>query len=109
MTTTPITLWSKPSCVQCNMVKKFLIEKFTGQRGLNIEETRVEWQKLIDQGIVQENDLTAEENAKELEYFKGLGYMSAPITEYMNHAIPGFIPPELEDMAHSWKIHNDAS
>ncbi|QDF16962.1 NrdH-like glutaredoxin [Microbacterium phage YellowPanda] len=103
---TPITLWSKPNCVQCNMVKKLLIEKFTGRRGLGIEETKAEWQNLISLGIVSEQDLTAEENNKQLEYFKGLGYMSAPITEYKDSAIPGFIPSELDDMVASWKNHN---
>ncbi|QKY80367.1 NrdH-like glutaredoxin [Microbacterium phage Pabst] len=103
---TPITLWSKPVCVQCTMVKKRIIEQFTGERGLDREDTLAYWNTLIREGKVVEYDLTAEENKDQLEYFKELGYLMAPITEYQNHAVPGFIVAEIDDMVASWKVHN---
>lgn len=102
----PIILWSKPVCQQCYMVKGLLIRELDGRTGLNREDTMALWQTLIREGKVAEYDLTAEENKDQLEYFKGLGYAMAPITEYRNSAIPGFNVSELTDMAHAWKTHN---
>lgn len=63
-----VTVWDKPNCVQCAAVER----------------------RLTAAGIPFETrDLTAEENAKHLSYFKGLGYQSAPITEYGDKLVPG--------------------
>ena len=53
-----ITVYTKPSCVQCDMTKKFLDDA-----GL---EYSVE-------------DITSEANAAQLAYFLVEGYMAAPI------------------------------
>ena len=72
-----VIVWTKPSCVQCTTVK----------RRLNEADVPFE-----------ERDLTAPEHAKDLEHFKGLGYFSAPITEYGSKAVPGYIPSEIDEI-----------
>ena len=91
-----ITVWTKPLCVQCNAVKRRLVEQITGQTGLTLMQLAEKWQLLKDAGKVLERDLTAPENEESLQHFKGLGYTSAPITEYGPHAVPGYIPDEID-------------
>lgn len=99
----PITVWTKPVCMQCNMVKKFFVEKFVGRSGIRPDEVKIIWTNLVNEHKVRERDLTAESNAESLEFFKGLGYSSAPITEYKSHAVPGFIPAELATIFEEYK------
>lgn len=57
---TKIIVWSKPACSQCVQTKRFLDGK----------------------GIpYKEKDITAPENARQLQIFKGLNIMTAPIVE----------------------------
>ena len=93
-----ITLWTKPNCVQCNAVKRRLVEKIKGLVGLTVTQLKEEFQKLVHEGVVTERDLTAPENEESLLHFKGLGYTSAPITEYGPHAVPGYIPDEIDNI-----------
>ncbi|AZV01772.1 NrdH-like glutaredoxin [Microbacterium phage ArMaWen] len=102
----PIILWSKPVCQQCYMVKRLLIKELDGREGVDREDTMALWNTLIREGKVVEYDITAPENADQLEYFKKLGYLSAPITEYHGSATPGFNVAELKDKANAWKTHN---
>ncbi|QJD51259.1 NrdH-like glutaredoxin [Microbacterium phage Ashton] len=106
--TTPITVWTKPVCVQCNAVKRRLVEQLTHQAGLSPDQVKRDWEKLKELGRVQEFDLTAEEHEKDLLHFKGLGYVSAPITEYEGSAIPGYNPDELDKVVEKWKAAHAA-
>lgn len=77
-----ITLWSKPACQQCRMVAT----------------------KLSSAGVPYiTEDLTAPENAKQLDHFKALGFLSAPITEYAGFAVPGFNPDGLDQIIAAYK------
>lgn len=79
---TVVVVWSKPACVQCGLVK----------------------QRLTDADVpFVERDLTAPEAAKDLAHFKGLGYASAPITEYGGIAFPGFMPSEVDRVIDAWR------
>lgn len=82
---TVVTVWAKPACVQCRMVK-FRLEA----AGVPFEE----------------RDLTAPDHAKDLEHFRGLGYFSAPITEYGSIAVPGFMPSEIDRVIDAWWAHH---
>lgn len=85
--TTQITVWTKPNCVQCRLVKA----------------------RLTTAGVpYTEQDITAPENTRELEYFKGLGYLSAPITEYGKLAFAGFIPAEIDRIADAYRAAVEA-
>lgn len=77
-----VVVWTKPSCVQCRLVK-FRLDA----AGVPFEEM----------------DLTAPENTKDLEHFRGLGYSSAPITEYAGIAVPGFMPSEIDRVIEAWR------
>jgi hypothetical protein len=55
-----------------------------------------------------ERDLTAPEHAKDLEYFRGIGYSSAPITEFAGIAVPGFTPSEIDRVIEAWRAEHDA-
>lgn len=78
-------VWTKPACVQCRLVKH------------RLEQAGVPF---------VERDLTVPESAKDLEYFRGLGYTSAPITEFEGIAVPGFMPAEIDRLIGAWKaIH----
>lgn len=77
-----VIVWTKPNCVQCRLVKK----------------------RLTDADVPYvEQDLTAPEAAKDLEHFRGLGYSSAPITEYGGIAFPGFMPAEVDRVIEAWQ------
>lgn len=70
-----ITVYTKPSCVQCGAVKRWL-----DKRGLEYETV----------------DLPS--NPDKLEEFKALGIMAAPITVVDDHEpIPGFNPILLDE------------
>lgn len=84
---TVVTVWTKPACQQCRMVK-FRLEA----AGVDFEE----------------RDLTAPDAAKDLEHFRGLGYLSAPITEYRGSAVPGFMPSEIDRIITAWRAENPA-
>ncbi|QDF15919.1 hypothetical protein HWC34_gp09 [Microbacterium phage Alex44] len=103
---TPITLWTKPVCQQCYMVKVLLIKELDGRTGVDREDTMRLWYTLVREGKVVEKDLTAEEHREDLEYFKSLGYASAPITEFQGSAVPGFNVAELKDLAHKFKLQH---
>lgn len=79
---TVVTVWTKPACQQCRMVK------------FRLEAADVDF---------EERDLTAPENAKDVDHFRGLGYLSAPITEYRGSAVPGFMPLELDQIIAAWR------
>ncbi|RLK47644.1 glutaredoxin family protein [Microbacterium telephonicum] len=82
-----ITVWTKPNCVQCRLVKH----------------------RLTQAGVTYtERDITAPEHAADLAHFKSLGYMSAPITEYEDTAFPGFVPAEIDRIAAAWKTAHPA-
>ena len=77
-----ITVWTKPACVQCTAVKR----------------------RLTAAGVpFTERDLTADENASDLEYFQKLGYRSAPITEHGHVAVAGYIPAEIDRIIAAWR------
>jgi glutaredoxin-like protein NrdH len=72
---TTVTVYTKPACVQCNAVKRSLRSK----------------------GIpFVEKDLTSEENAEALKWFKSKGYASAPVTQYGDFDFPGFDPISID-------------
>lgn len=80
---TDVIVWTKPACVQCRLVKARL-----------------------DAAAVPylEEDITSEANAKDLEYFRGLGFTSVPITEYGGIiAFPGFMPAEVDRVIAAWR------
>ena len=80
-----VIVWSKPSCQQCRMVK------------FRLEAAGVEY---------EERDLTVPESAKDLEHSRGLGYYSAPITEFGEIAVPGFMPSEIDRVIAAWRAAN---
>ena len=84
----PIVVWTKPACVQCTAVKRRLTEA-----GVPFEE----------------RDLTAPENAKDLAHFVGIGYRSAPITEYGEIAVPGFVPSEIDRVVEAWRERQEVA
>lgn len=77
-----VVVWTKPSCVQCTAVKR------------RLDEAHVPY---------VERDLTAPEYSGHLEYFKRLGYASAPITEHMAVAVPGYVPAEIDRIIDAWR------
>lgn len=85
---TDVTVWTKPACQQCRMVK------------FRLEAAGVPF---------VEQDLTAPANAKDLEHFRGLGYLSAPITEYRGSAVPGFMPSEIDQIIAAWRADQTAT
>lgn len=86
--TTPVTVWTKPDCQQCRMVKH------------RLEVAGVEF---------EERDLTAPEHAKDLRHFIGIGYMSAPITEFKHLAVPGFRPTEIDQVIEAWRAEQSGA
>lgn len=80
--TIPVTVWTKPDCQQCRMVKH------------RLEIAGVEF---------EERDLTAPEYAKDLRHFIGIGYRSVPITEFKHLAVPGFVPAEIDRVIDAWR------
>lgn len=77
-----VIVWSKPACQQCRMVK------------FRLEAAGVPY---------EERDLTAPENVKDLEWFRGIGYSSAPITEFGDIAFPGFVPSDIDRVIEAWR------
>jgi glutaredoxin-like protein NrdH len=57
----------------------------------------------------EEKDITAPEHAKDLAHFIGIGYRSAPITEYGALAVPGFIPSEIDQIITAWRTAQKAA
>ena len=77
-----VIVWTKPSCQQCRMVK------------FRLEAAGVDF---------VEADITDPHHAGDLAHFQGLGYSSAPITEYRDIAVPGFMPSEIDRVIEAWK------
>lgn len=77
-----IIVWTKPSCQQCRMVE------------YRLELAGVPF---------EERDLTDPHHAKDLAHFVGLGYRSAPITEFGDLAVPGFVPSEIDQVIEAWR------
>lgn len=77
-----ITVYTKPNCQQCNAVKRFL------------KASKVEFYT---------DDLTLPENAQNLAWFKSQGFLSAPITVYGAHTVPGFNPGALEALVTAYR------
>lgn len=77
-----VIVWTKPACQQCRMVK------------FRLEAAGVPF---------TESDITAPEHERDLEYFRGLGFSSAPITEYRAIAVPGFMPTEIDRVIAAWR------
>lgn len=71
-----ITVYTKPSCVQCNATKRVLVKA-----GLAYEEV----------------DLTA--SAAELAMVKGLGYQQAPVVVAGGDHWSGFRPDKIKALA----------
>lgn len=64
-----IVVYSKPACVQCTAVKR----------------------RLTAAGVpFVELDLTAPEQAAQLEHFKAEGFLTAPVTEYGGQLVGGY-------------------
>lgn len=82
VSTEKVTVWGRPGCQQCRMVKFRLAA--------------------ADVPFV-ERDLTSSHHVKDLEYFKGLGYSSAPITEFQGIAVPGFMPSEIDRVIEAFR------
>lgn len=77
-----VTVWTKPGCVQCRAVER----------------------RLSEAGVAfVERDLSAPEHVKDLEHFRGIGYSSAPITEYGGIAFPGFVPADVDRVIEAWR------
>ena len=77
-----VIVWTKPACQQCRMVK------------FRLEAAGVPF---------VEADITAPEHAGDLDHFRGLGFSSAPITEYRAIAVPGFMPTEVDRVISAWR------
>lgn len=74
----PVTVWTTPSCVQCNMTKK----------------------KMDQHGIIYEvKDLTNPKNADKLAEFKEQGLVQAPIVTTDNKIWSGFKPGKIDSLA----------
>jgi glutaredoxin-like protein NrdH len=82
-----VIVWSKPACQQCRLVK------------FRLEAAGVAY---------VEYDITTPEHEKDLEYFRGLGYSSAPITEYGGMVAAGFMPSEVDRLIEAWKAKHPA-
>ena len=98
-----IILWTKPSCVQCNAVKKRLVERSTGESGLSRPEVLIYFETLVQQGKIEEYDLSDPKFSEDLEYFKGLGLTAAPITEYKGNIVAGYNTEMLDNLLRSWE------
>ncbi|MBD8477592.1 glutaredoxin family protein [Microbacterium sp. CFBP 8794] len=77
-----VTVWTKPICGQCIAVKAALTT------------AKVPF---------VERDLTAPDAANDLKYFRSIGLASAPITEYGDKAVPGFLPSEIREVIDLWR------
>ena len=84
-----VTVWVKPSCVQCTQVKRML------------ERLAVPYETL---------DLTDPAYATQLERFISEGFKSAPITTFRDTTIAGFDPDALKALAEAyWNNEGDAA
>ena len=104
-----LVFWTKPHCVQCDAVKRRFVEKVIGFSG-PMPQVREKFAELLADPAnhMAEVDLTSDEASEDLQYFKGLGYTSAPITEYGTHLVSGYIPALIDDLIDAWKIqHRD--
>ena len=98
-----IIVWTKPLCVQCNAVKKRLVQRITGESGLPRPEVDAHFETLVQQGKIEEYDLSDPRFSEDLEYFKSHGLTSAPITEYKGHIVSGYNTEMLDNLLRSWE------
>jgi glutaredoxin-like protein NrdH len=101
-----IVVWTKPSCVQCDAVKRRLLTAFLGLDAPSKAQVNEFWHELEEQGFARTMDLTHPDNAKDLDYFKGLGFASAPVTEYKGQIMAGYDPAKLDEMIGAWDSDN---
>ena len=81
-----VTVYSKPSCVQCNATYRALDNK-----GINYQVI----------------DVTADDAAA--EYVKGLGYMQAPVVVTDDEHWSGFRPDKIDELAKRAILPSDAT
>ena len=81
-----VTVYSKPSCVQCNATYRALDNK-----GINYQVI----------------DVTADDAAA--EYVKGLGYMQAPVVVTDDEHWSGFRPDKIEALSKRAILPSDAT
>lgn len=67
-----VTVFSKNNCMQCNMVKKWLVDK-----------------------AVQFNEINIDDEPQYIDHVKEMGFMAAPIIVKDNVSFSGFRPAEL--------------
>ncbi len=67
-----VTVFSKNNCMQCNMVKKWLVDK-----------------------AVQFNEINIDDQPQYIEQVKEMGFMAAPIIVKDSLSFSGFRPAEL--------------
>lgn len=82
-----VIVWSKPACQQCRAVK------------FRLEAAGIPF---------VERDLTSPDHVKDLAHFKGLGFSSAPITEFGGIAVPGFMPSEIDRVIAAYRQEDAA-
>lgn len=71
----PVTVYSKPSCVQCNATYKALDKKGVEYQAIDISQ-----------------------NPEALEYVRSLGYMQAPVVVTGQDHWSGFRPDKIESL-----------
>ncbi|MGP7815517.1 MULTISPECIES: glutaredoxin-like protein NrdH [Glutamicibacter] len=71
----PVTVYSKPSCVQCNATYRALDKKGVEYQTIDISK-----------------------NAEALEYVRSLGYMQAPVVVTGQEHWSGFRPDKIESL-----------
>ncbi|MCJ1981198.1 glutaredoxin-like protein NrdH [Lactococcus carnosus] len=67
-----VTVFSKNNCMQCNMVKKWLVDK-----------------------AVQFKEINIDDEPQYIDHVKEMGFMAAPIIVKDNVSFSGFRPAEL--------------
>ena len=82
-----ITVYTKPSCVQCNATYRALDAKGIEYQITFLEKT----------GVRQITDLS--EDASALEQVKALGYMQAPVVVTDDGHWSGFRPDKIDELA----------
>lgn len=85
--TAPVVVWSTPGCQRCRVV------------GFRLQAAGVD---------VEVRDLTRTENAKSADRLRALGFSSAPVTEYGDRLVAGFVPSELDALIAEWRADRTA-
>lgn len=71
-----VTVYTKPSCVQCDMTKR-----------------------MLDKNNIEYNTVDITEDPSALEMIKGMGFMSAPVVITGSDAWSGFQPDKINSIA----------